>query len=78
MHVYTYACADLEGGRGGPDPPWNLQKNTADITGNEKKVNFHICALPQLYVKFGPPPGKIFGIRACICNTEICNQYVPC
>ena len=31
--------------------------NITDITGNEKKkVIFNICALPQLYVKVGPPP----------------------
>ena len=52
------ACADLEGGsRGSGHPPLEFAKlNIADITGNEKKlVIFHICALPQLYVKVGPP-----------------------
>ena len=44
--------------------------NIPDITGNEKIVIFHICALPQLYVKQNQsylrldPPGKIFWIRA--------------
>ena len=51
------------GGSGGSGPPppsgiWKL--NIADITGNEKKL-FFMCALPQLYVKVGPPPpGKHF------------------
>ena len=43
---------------GGPDPPplEFAKLNIADITGNEKKiVIFHICALPQLNVKVGPP-----------------------
>ena len=40
------------GGRGGPDPPLEFAKlNIAAITGNEKISYFHICALPQLYVK---------------------------
>ena len=30
----------------------------------KKLAIFHICALPQLYVEVGPPPGKIFWIRA--------------
>ena len=25
------SCADLEGGRGGPDPPWNLQSLISPI-----------------------------------------------
>ena len=33
---------------GGPD---FAKLNIADITGNKKIVIFHICALPQLYVK---------------------------
>ena len=46
------ACADLEGGSGGPDPPWNLQSLISPILLKMKKiVIFHICALPQLYVK---------------------------
>ena len=41
------------GSRGGLDPPplEFAKLNIADITGNEKIVIFHICALPQLYVK---------------------------
>ena len=57
----------MRGSRGGVGgiPQLEFAKlNIADITGNEKKlVIFHICALPQLYVKVGPP-GKIFWIRA--------------
>ena len=58
----TVPCADLEGGgRGGPDPPWNLQSLTSPILLEMKKLAiFHICALPQLYVKVGPPPWKNF------------------
>ena len=59
-----HACADLEGVWGGIPQLEFAKLNIADITGNEKKlVIFHICALPQLYVKVGPP-GKIFWIRA--------------
>ena len=56
-------CADLEEGSGGPDPPplEFAKLNIADITGNEKIVIFHICALPQLYVKVGPPLEKFSG-----------------
>ena len=50
--TYHLTCADLEGGQGGPDPPWNLQSLTLPILLEVKKtVIFHICALPQLYVK---------------------------
>ena len=46
------SCADLEGGSGGSGPPLEFAKlNIADITRNEKIVIFHICALPQLYIK---------------------------
>ena len=39
------------GGGGGVRTPLEFAKlNIADITGNEKII-FHICALPQLYVK---------------------------
>ena len=50
-HVDT--CADLEGGGvGGSGPPLEFAKfNIADITGMKKIVMFHICSLPQLYVK---------------------------
>ena len=43
----------LGGGLGGPGPPplEYAKLNIADITGNEKLVIFHICLLPQLYVK---------------------------
>ena len=42
------------GGGGGRSPPLEFAKlNIADITGNEKIVIFHICALPPLYVKGG-------------------------
>ena len=61
MHVYTYACADLEGGRGGPDPPGICKKIPPILLEMKKKVNFHICALPQLYVKVGPPLEKFSG-----------------
>ena len=50
----SYACADadLEAGSGGPDPPWNLQSLISPILLSMKKlVIFHICELPQLYVK---------------------------
>ena len=53
------------GGRGGPDPPWNLQSLISPILMEMKKLAiFHICALPQLYVtesillKVGPPLEK--------------------
>ena len=56
------------GGGGGPVLPWNLQSLISPILLEMKKsVIFHICALPQLYVKVGaPPPGKFFWIRACM------------
>ena len=45
----------MRGSRGGVGgvrtPPEIYKLNIADITGNEKIVIFHICALPQLYVK---------------------------
>ena len=58
MHThYTYSPqhARIQGGGGDPDPdpdpdpppPLEFAKlNIADITGNEKNSNFHICALP--------------------------------
>ena len=55
-------CADLEGGSGDPDPPWNLQSLISPILLEMKKlVIFHICALPQLNVKVGPPLEKFSG-----------------
>ena len=51
------------GGVGGVRTPLEFAKlNIADITGNEKLVIFHICALPQLYVKQNrlDPPWKNF------------------
>ena len=45
-------CADLEGGCGVRTSPWNLQSLISPILLEMKKlVIFHICALPQLYVK---------------------------
>ena len=56
------ACADLEGGSGGPDPPWNLQSLISPILLKMKKiVIFHICALPQFYIKVGPSLEKFSG-----------------
>ena len=44
-------------GSGPPPPPWNLQNLISPILLEMKKsVIFQICALPQLYVKVGPPP----------------------
>ena len=53
----------------------------------KKIVIFHICALPELYVKqnqsylrLDPPPGKIFWIRACyilISNSKI-SLFLVC
>ena len=49
-------------GGGGPDPPWNLQSLISPILLAMKKiVIFHICALPQLNVKVGPPLKKFSG-----------------
>ena len=50
----------MRGSKGGVQtpPPLEFAKlNIAYITGNEKikLVIFHICALPQLYVKVEPP-----------------------
>ena len=46
--------------------------NIADITGNEKNlVIFHICALPQLYVKVGPPLEKFSGSAPVTCTIPI-------
>ena len=40
------------GGGGGPDPPGNLKSLISPFLLEMKKlVIFHICALPQLYVK---------------------------
>ena len=60
IHVCT--CIDMRGSRGGVGggfgPPLEFAKlNIADITGNEK-ISY---ALPQLYVKVGPPLEKISG-----------------
>ena len=47
---------------GGPDSPWNLQSLISPILLEMKKlVIFYICALPQLYVKVGPPLEKFSG-----------------
>ena len=54
---------------GGPDPPWNFAKlHIADITGNEKLVIFHICALPHLYVKQNQSTknNQITSIQVCV------------
>ena len=52
IHNKPNTCADLEGGSGGSGPPLEFAKlKIADINGNEKLVIFHICSLPQLYVK---------------------------
>ena len=49
------AYADLEGS-------WNLQSLISPILLEMKKlVIFHICVLPQLYVKVGPPLEKFSG-----------------
>ena len=71
-----WACADLEGGSGGPNPPWNLQSLISPILLEMKKVViFHICALPQLYDKVGPPLEKFSGsapvglINTCISDS---------
>ena len=54
---YVKPCADLEEGSGGSGPPWNLQSLISPILLEMKKLAiFHICALPQLYVKVWPPP----------------------
>ena len=60
---YDKTCADLEGGSGGSGPPLEFGKlNIADII-IKKSVIFHICALPQLYVKVGPPLEKFLDPR---------------
>ena len=57
MAHFICPCADLEGGSGGSGPPLEFAKlNIADIL-----VIFYICALPQLYVKVGPPLEKFSG-----------------
>ena len=47
----------MRGSRGGVQTlPWNLQSLISPILLEMKKlVIFHICALPRLYVKDGPP-----------------------
>ena len=59
-----YSCADLEGGPGGPDPPWNLQSliSLIDITRNEKISYFsYLCTstvirlTESILLKVGPP-----------------------
>ena len=74
------ACADLEGvgGVSGPPPPhlWNLQSLISPIhvlLEMKKIVIFHICALPQLYVKLlkvGPPPPSWKKGREKMVNSE--------
>ena len=45
-----------------PPPPWNLQSLISPILLEMKKIIiFHICALPQLYVKVGLPLEKFSG-----------------
>ena len=65
MCMYVHSCADLKGGSRPPPPPEFANLNIAHFTGNEKikLVIFHICALPQLYVKVEPPlpPEKFSG-----------------
>ena len=71
------ACADLEGGRGGPDPPPGICNiNIADIIGNEKISYFsYMCTstvirqTESILLKVETPPGKNFWIRACITYT---------
>ena len=54
--IYVY----MHGSRGGV--PWNLQSLISPILLEMIKfVIFHICALPQLYVKVGPPLEKFSG-----------------
>ena len=69
MQTDVYACADLEGGSGGSGPPLDFAKlNFADITENAKKlVIFHICALPQFYVKQNLS-AKLVIISFCVCD----------
>ena len=71
-------CADLEGGGGGariPPPPWNFQSLISSILFEMKKiVIFHICALPQLYVKLlkvGPPPLRKNFLDPRLCKYEV-------
>ena len=78
MYTYMYMRGSRGGvgGGGGPDPPWNLQSLISPILLEMKKlVIFHICALPQLNVKVGPPPGKIIWIRACMYTCFILKQF---
>ena len=56
-------------GGSGPPPPWNLQSLISPILLEMKKiVIFHICALPQLYVKVGPPLEKFSGSVPALSN----------
>ena len=58
-NLHVYACADLEGGSGPPPPLEFAKLNIADITGNEKLVIFHICAVirqtESILLKVGSP-----------------------
>ena len=58
----------MRGSRGGSGGGGQFAKlNIADITGNEKIIYFHICALPRLYVKVGSPLEKFCGSApACV------------
>ena len=74
---------DTGGGRGGPAPPWNLQSLISPILLEMKKlVIFYICALPQLYVKVGPPLEKFSGsaldstIYGCVSDIILVSQYI--
>ena len=54
----------------GPDLPWNLQSLISPILLEMKKlVIFHICVLPQLYVRLDPPWKNFLDPRLpCVCG----------
>ena len=53
------------GGHWGPPPLWNLQSLISPILLEMKKiVIFHICSLPQLYVKQNN--NQISSIQVCV------------
>ena len=68
MRAYIYFMRGSRGGVRGVRTPLEFAKlNFADITENAKKlVIFHICALPQFYVKQNLS-AKLVIISFCVC-----------
>ena len=75
VYLMPYMSIYMRGSRGvggWGTPPWNLQSIISPTLLEMKKlVIFHICALPQLYVKVGPPWKNFLDPRLIYTNLAI-------